>query len=327
MSKILKICNSKVIVSLFAIIFVIFLMVNSVSVYAASVEIAYMTPHYRHPISGIIEDPGQNEEIGQGMTESVLFPQALLETDDNGKMYLTTRNKLAQHISSMKFAVQKKGGKGYTEVPYEVTGQGTDYKDTRFQIPSRSSVIRMEFFVEPMGRTVIFYGLMGKIVPGNTDFKVSVNAGVSNPKGAGNIAANNQNAVSNVNLGAESETVKTDEIPDDDGNVKSTVQNLGEAGKDIGFDHGLLTRQSPEVKRLLGTLSPDKDENIENAPYGEVTKFMLQTLSIVIGILIAVLILTAILLPVYFKILKTKNDRREIKLYAKEDELKKNEGR
>ncbi len=36
---------------------------------------------------------------------------------------------------------------------------GQDYKDTRFQIPSRNSIIRMEFYVEPMGET----GSMGRV--------------------------------------------------------------------------------------------------------------------------------------------------------------------
>ena len=32
--------------------------------------LATATPYYKHPVTGKIEDPGQNEGIGQGMTES-----------------------------------------------------------------------------------------------------------------------------------------------------------------------------------------------------------------------------------------------------------------
>lgn len=313
MSKRLKKVKSSINRSLLSIAALMIVLVSYIPVYGGTVEIVYMTPHYRHPVTGVIEDPGQNEDIGQGMTESVLFPQALLETDDRGRIYLTTRNKLAQHISSMKFAVQKTAGIGYTPVSYEVTATGEDYKDTRFQIPARNSVIRMEFYVEPMGRTVIFYGSMGKIVPGNTDFKVFVNVGAA--------ADVSVASVEKVSLETE-ETMATLEDNEEVGNAQIAEQTTGEAGKAIGFDHGLLTRNSPEVKRLLGKDIEKKDE-ISGAPYGEVTKFVLQVLAIVIGILVSAVILTAAALPMYYKILKGRNDRREMNLYAREDKLRK----
>lgn len=299
----------------FGIVLTMLLFANSVCVYAGSVEIVYMTPHYRHPVTGVIEDSGQNEGIGQGMTESVLFPQALLETDDGGRIYLTTRNKLAQHISSMKFAVQKRGAKGYTPVQYQVTGAGKDYKDTRFQIPSRNSIIRMEFYVEPMGRTVVFYGSMGRIVPGNTDFKVFVNVNKSQNS---NVQPATGGMVSDVPQNVQETDKDTNSV-----NPQIASQTKGEAGKNIGFDHGLLTRNSPEVKKLLGKESKGKNKKIAEAPYGQVTKFMLLVSAIIVGILISALILTAAALPIYYRILKSGNDRREENLYAREDRFKK----
>ncbi len=47
--------------------------------YAYRQETAKITPYYSHPVTGVIEDPGNNPGIGQGMTENVLSPQALVE--------------------------------------------------------------------------------------------------------------------------------------------------------------------------------------------------------------------------------------------------------
>lgn len=311
-------------VCFFGLVITVFFAISSILAYAGTVEIVYVTPHYRHPVTGVIEDSGQNEDIGQGMTESVLFPQALLETDDEGRIYLTTRNKLAQHITSMKFAVQKRGDKGYTPVAYQVTGSGADYKDTRFQIPSKNSIVRMEFYVEPMGRTVIFYASMGKIVPGNTDFKVSVNV-----TGTANQVANQSGTVNPSQTPPETPNVDADALVDDDGNSLSAgnaqiaSQTAGEAGKEIGFDHGLLTRESPEVRRLLGKDNQKEDDDLSKAPYGEVTKFMLTVLAIIIGISVSALIMAAVAMPIYYTVLKNRNDRREMDLYAKEDRIRK----
>ena len=45
--------------------------------------------------------------------------------------------------------------------------------------------------------------------------------------------------------------------------------------------------------------------------------------AIIVGILISALILTAAALPIYYRILKSGNDRREENLYAREDRFKK----
>lgn len=304
------------ILSLFVMILLIASFVPS---YAGTVEIAYMTPHYRHPVTGVIEDSGQNEGIGQGMTESVLFPQALVETDDQGRIYITTRNKLAQHITSMKFAVQKRGGKGYTPVPYQVTKTGADFNDTRFQIPSKNSIIRMEFYVEPMGRMVIFYGSMGRLVRGNTDFKVFVNTNTASGI-VQNVQPSSSGDVQSPDLAVMADLP---ESTGGDGNTRAALQNTTDAGKAIGFDHGLLTKDSPEIKTLLGNGDDKKDVRKSDAPYGEMTKFMLHILAVIIGVLVSVLVLCAIAMPICYKLLKNRNIRREEMLYAKEDRLKK----
>lgn len=57
------------------LIFILLLSLLTNLVYANSVEIASVTAHYVHPVNNTVEDSGNNEEIGQGMTEAVLGPQ------------------------------------------------------------------------------------------------------------------------------------------------------------------------------------------------------------------------------------------------------------
>lgn len=44
-------------------------------------------PHYRHPVTGVIEDSGGegSEVLGQSMTESALRTQSLIEVDPRRK--------------------------------------------------------------------------------------------------------------------------------------------------------------------------------------------------------------------------------------------------
>ena len=110
---------------------------------------------------------------------------------------------------------------------------------------------------------------------------------------------------------------------DNDGNTQSSLQNTMEAGKTIGFDHGLLTKNSPEIKALLGNDDDKKDMRKSDAPYGEMTKFMLHVLAVIIGILVSALVLCAVAMPICYKLLKDRNIRREEMLYAKEERFKK----
>ena len=62
-----------------------------------------VTPSYRDPVTGDIEDPGNNEAIGQGMTENLCGSTGLLEVDENGTAYLTVRYYLDQFIGDVTF--------------------------------------------------------------------------------------------------------------------------------------------------------------------------------------------------------------------------------
>lgn len=151
-------------------------------VYASALNngiyVAKATPHYRHPVTGKIEDSGGESAsvLGQSMTESALYPQALIEVDTDGKKYATVRLKLMDNIENPKFKVQKRGASSFTDVSADIIKE--DYyknqTDFRFQIPDENCIVRATFYVVPMGRDVIFYIDFSDIKQGSADFVTSV---------------------------------------------------------------------------------------------------------------------------------------------------------
>ena len=162
------------------------------NVYAYTQEIAKTTPYYSHPVSGVIEDPGNNPGIGQGMTENVVSPQALVETTDDGRIFLTVRYNLANYIKNETFAVQNYGDQDFYSVSAEITGQTEETRDYRFEIPSKNIVVRATFFVGPMVRDVIFYYTISDFVEGNTDFASLENVNSSSAEETNETVESNQ---------------------------------------------------------------------------------------------------------------------------------------
>ena len=145
------------------------------SALADSVEIANVSADYAHPLTGVVEDSGNDSAIGQGMTESVLDPQALVETDSSGNIYATIRVHMADQLGGYSVAVQSQGESGFYKVSTQEMRREAEFFDLRFLIPDKSPIIRLDFEVKAMGRHVIFYGMFLDRVEGNTDFVVSVN--------------------------------------------------------------------------------------------------------------------------------------------------------
>ena len=270
--------------------------------YAYSQEIAKTTPYYSHPVTGVIEDPGNNPGIGQGMTENVVSPQALVETTDDGRIFLSVRYNLANYIKNETFAVQNYGDNSFYSVPAEITGKTAETRDYRFEIPSKNVIVRATFFVGPMGRDVIFYYTISDLVKGNTDFATLQNASSRR--------TNKQEAVTEApQAQAQANIPKTNtnnNIPnlsnlkplDNDEQVGEVLQapNQGEvieqkpvnskfSAGDLGYDHGLLTKDSPIIKKLY--YSDDQDEKETSK-----TKLGKITLAFIYGLIGLFVILT-----------------------------------
>ena len=272
------------------------------STFAYTQEIYKATPYYIHPVTGVIEDAGNNPGIGQGMTENVLNPQALVETTDDGRIFLSVRYNLANYIKNESFAVQNYGDNSFYSVTAEVTGKTEETRDYRFEIPSKNVIVRATFFVGPMGRDVIFYYTISDLVKGNTDFATLQNASSRR--------TNKQEAVTEApQAQAQANIPKTNtnnNIPnlsnlkpiDNDEQVGEVLQapNQGEvieqkpvnskfSAGDLGYDHGLLTKDSPIIKKLY--YSDDQDEKETSK-----TKLGKITLAFIYGLIGLFVILT-----------------------------------
>lgn len=142
-----------------------------------------VSPSYRDPESGEIEDPGNNEAIGQGMTEKLCGRSGLLEVGEGGEMYLTVRYYLSQFVRDVSFE-ERSGGSfsplSFQEMQTRAPREGADnidekygYTDYRVKVKSMDSVFRGKAYVEPMGRNVVYFFRFGNPVPGSGDFVLS----------------------------------------------------------------------------------------------------------------------------------------------------------
>ncbi|MDO4268437.1 MAG: heme-binding Shp domain-containing protein [Eubacteriales bacterium] len=149
----------------------------------AGAYLVTVTPSYTDPETGRIEDPGNNEAIGQGMTQKLCGPQGLLEVDAAGNMYLTVRYFMSQFVSDVSF--EERNGGSYQSRSWErvqeraaVSGASNideKYGSTDYRIPigSTDSVFRGKAYIEPMGRSVVYFFTISGPTAGSGDFVTS----------------------------------------------------------------------------------------------------------------------------------------------------------
>lgn len=147
-----------------------------VNVCAASgtVYTCNITPTYKHPVTGKIEDSGGSSSYatGQGMVEGAVASKGLLEAADSGEYYLNIRMSLVDYTSNHSFSVQKKGASGWSKASMAVTANGKDDNgktaDICIQVLDKDCIVRCSMYVEPMGRNVIFYFYPSDFSEGNS---------------------------------------------------------------------------------------------------------------------------------------------------------------
>ena len=153
--------------------------ITAISAYALdnNIYLADAHPHYRHPVTGVIEDSGGDgsEVLGQSMTEGALKTESLIEVDPDGRMYATIRLGLMDNIENPQFKVQKDGYSDFYDVSADLMKENYDANesDFRFEIPSENSIVRCTFYVVAMGRDVVFYIDFDNIREGSGDFVTS----------------------------------------------------------------------------------------------------------------------------------------------------------
>lgn len=136
---------------------------------------------YAHPVTGVIEDSGGEASYatGQGMAETCIYSNGILEVTDSGEYYLTIRMSMMDYTSGLDFKVQNVGDSGWQTPAMGVTGNGTDGNgstaDICMQVPSENSIVRISMYVTAMDRTVIYYAYPSDYAEGNnTDMNASM---------------------------------------------------------------------------------------------------------------------------------------------------------
>ena len=146
----------------------------SVSAASGTIYTCKLNRHYQHPVSGVIEDSGGKASFatGQGMVEGCTSDFAVMEESDSGNYYLTIRMSLMDFTSGHSFMVQNRGDTEWQETAAGITGTGSDTNGTTndicIQVPSENAIVRGTMYVEPMGRSVIWYMYASDFTEGNT---------------------------------------------------------------------------------------------------------------------------------------------------------------
>ena len=148
--------------------------ITAIPVHAAGngIYVATATPHYRHPQTGVIEDSGCDGSavLGQSMTDSATYKQALVEVDSSGNTFVTVRLQLMDNIQNPQFQVDGSAVSA-TLMQEDYSANTADY---RMKVNSENSVIRCNMYVIAMGRSVIFYITVSNLQPGSGDFITSI---------------------------------------------------------------------------------------------------------------------------------------------------------
>lgn len=162
---------------------------------------------YAHPVTGVVEDSGGagSYATGQGMVNSCVYSNGILEVSDDGAYYLTIRMSLMDYTSGHDFQVQSVGDSGWSSTGYAQTGTGSDSNGTTadvvIQVPSENCIVRGTMYVEPMGRDVIFYLYPSNYSEGN---KTDMNATMVTESSNGTAVESSDNSGSVDNSGSTS---------------------------------------------------------------------------------------------------------------------------
>lgn len=226
----------------------------AVPVYAASgaVYTCSITPCYRHPVTGVIEDSGGEASYatGQGMVEGAIYPTGIMEVTSSGEYYLTIRMSLMDYTSGHSFWVQNVGDSGWSSPAMGVTGNGTDSNGTTadicMQVPSENCVVRGAMYVEPMGRDVVFYLYPSNYSEGNsTDMNstmITTDSGSDTGTSSGDTGSvssgESGTASGGSSLSAGTTTLQSSPAGEEKDSAKETEDETEENGKEDDADNG-----------------------------------------------------------------------------------------
>ena len=229
---------------------------------ADNVQTVNVNRNYKHPVTSEILDPGQNYEIGQGMVEGVVIKEGEIKSE-NGQLLAIVHFSMMEYLKNIKFSIQEPSEKIYKDTEYEILENNGSIAVFKIPINTVNSIIKVEAYVEPMERNVIFF----------IDFEGYVS-----------------DSVSSLNTNSDINSVDSLEVSNDINNQQQNVikeNNIKEIKKD--FEHGLLLKSSEELKQYLNEDNKEKKEEKELKKLGPVTEMFIFSLIIFISVFSAVL--------------------------------------
>jgi len=127
---------------------------------AAQQQELQAVPSYVNPITGEIEDPGQNPELGQGMSENLIMrTPATLLVDSEGSTFITFRIGLVEESQDLIVELLDSQGQAAETLPYSIVEEHPDdnARDIRVMVPDEDPVLRISLISIPMGREVVCF--------------------------------------------------------------------------------------------------------------------------------------------------------------------------
>jgi len=115
-------------------------------------------PSYVNPLSGKIEDTGNNPGLGQGMVENLIMktPTTLL-VDAEGSTFITFRAGLVAETQDFALELLNPDGSVKEALPYNIIAEQPENntRDIQVQVPGIDAVLRVSLVSIPMGREVV----------------------------------------------------------------------------------------------------------------------------------------------------------------------------
>ena len=128
------------------------------SAFAVEEQPLQAVPSYVNPITGQVEDQGNNPGLGQGMVENlILKTPATLLIDAEGTTFITFRVGLVQESKDFRIELLDANGAVTKAVAYNIVAEQPDKntQDLQISVPSADSILRISLVSIPMGREVV----------------------------------------------------------------------------------------------------------------------------------------------------------------------------
>ncbi len=154
---------------------------------------------YTHPTTGVIEDSGGESSyaLGQSMVTKIVNTTAYYNSSTNT---IDITFNLMNSISDMTIQTQTNTTSKFKTTTYSEISRGDDEATLRISLQSASDILRVEAYVLPMGRSVIFYiALDDEFISSNTTGSTSSNSSNSSGLIIGGVDTNQNESQSSSN--------------------------------------------------------------------------------------------------------------------------------